>query len=103
LEKTAAQQSGPTLWGYIASILPVPLLVVAGVLFLTFHAWEYYNKGQQQAAKTKIETINAALASYDATAANVKVGDLPAESAKLKAELENLQANVAKIQALAGC
>jgi hypothetical protein len=99
LERTAARQSGPTLWGYITSVLPVPFLIAAGAMFLSFQAWEYYNKGQQEAAKTKIERAEAALAALEGTAVNLKIGDLPAQTAKLKADLERARADVINKQA----
>jgi hypothetical protein len=101
LEKASAQGSSPTIWTYITSVLPVPLLVGAGALFLSFYAWDYYNKGQQEAAKTKIARAEAALAIFEGTTANLKIGDLPAQTAKLKADLERAQADVANKQAQA--
>jgi len=92
LEKTATQQNGRSIWEYITSVLPAPVLVIAGIVFLSFNAWDYYNKGQQDAAKTKIEKAEAALAALEGTTANLKIEDVPAQTAKLKADLQKGQA-----------
>jgi hypothetical protein len=101
LEKKAARRRGSPGWDGATSVFTAALLIAAGVLFLSFHAWAYYNDGQQQAAKTKAGRVEVALAAYHAVGSNPTADELPAEIQKLKAQLEKLKAEVVYQQAQA--
>lgn len=105
LEATAAQRSGAAggifeqLWLFVSAFVPPWIIGAALAVFLTFHAWEYYNGAQMVVAETQIAKAQAAQKDAEAKALNAKIGDEPLRLKTLQAELAKRQAEAARAKA----
>ena len=93
LEKKTGR--GGSLWDVATAFIPVWLVVTALAGFAGFTGWEYYQKSQQELAKTQRLQFEAQIAEVEARAST------SSEAPKLKAELEAKQeeARLARIDA----
>ncbi|MHB8267476.1 hypothetical protein [Bradyrhizobium sp.] len=82
---------GETL-NFISAHVPPVLIKIALVVFLGYHAWDYYNRAQQMVAEVESKQGEAAKFKADADAIYNRIGADSAELAKLKAELTRLRA-----------
>jgi hypothetical protein len=56
------------VWRYFTAYVP-PWIIAGGLaVFLTFHAWEYYNQAQMAVAETQLTKAQAALKDAEANA-----------------------------------
>jgi len=82
---------GETL-NFISGRVPPALVKIALVVFLGYHAWDYYNRAQQLVAEVESKQGEAEKIKADADAINNRIGADSAALASLKAELKRLQA-----------
>jgi hypothetical protein len=95
-----AQEAGATpefnqsggLWGMVAQLInsTVPRLVLtaAALVFLGYHAWDYYNEARREPALTEEIQAKAAIEKVKADALNQKIENDTLEARLKKAELE---------------
>jgi hypothetical protein len=76
----------------ISEHVPTNLVRAALVVFLGYHAWDYYARAQQMVADVEAKNAEARQAEVEADAINQKIGVDSASLAKVKAELTALQA-----------
>jgi hypothetical protein len=98
-EKPGAQQSGfMGVWGMILQMthmLPKSVIVGALVVFLGYHAWDYYNAARRDPAETQEAIAKAAAAQAEADAQNKRVGNDTVRGAAVEAEMQKLRAEAA--------
>jgi chromosome segregation ATPase len=85
---------GETL-NFISAHVPPVLIQAALVVFLGYHAWDYYNRAQQMVAQVESKQAEAVKAQAEADALNKKIGEETVVLATLKAELQKTQADAA--------
>jgi chromosome segregation ATPase len=82
---------GETL-NFISARVPPTLVQIALVVFLGYHAWDYYSRAQQMVAEVESKQGEAEKFKADADAINNRIGADSAALAGLKADLKRLQA-----------
>jgi uncharacterized protein YecT (DUF1311 family) len=104
-EKPCAQQSGfMGVWGMILQMthtLPKAVIVGALVVFLGYHAWDYYNAARRDPAETQDIMAKAGTAQVDYEAQNKMVGNDTRRGAMVEAELRKLRAEAITAEAQA--
>jgi hypothetical protein len=84
------------VWRYFTAYVP-PWIVAAGLaVFLSFHAWEYYNQAQMAVAETQLAKAQAALKDAEARAQSAKSDGDTVRLATVKAELAKKQQEAAR-------
>jgi uncharacterized protein (DUF2249 family) len=93
---------GETL-NFISAHVPPALVKIALVVFLGYHAWDYYNRAQQMVAQVESKRAEAMETQAKADGVNAMVDGQSTARNKLKAELAQLRAaaEIAKANALA--
>ena len=76
----------------ISDHIPPRFVQLGLVVFLGYHAWDYYARAQQMVADVQTKNAEAREAEVEADAINQKMGLDSAAVAKMKAELTQLQA-----------
>jgi hypothetical protein len=112
-EKPGAQQ-GPLsgllgVWGLVGELLKgLPKTVIMGglVIFLGYHAWDYYNAARRDPAETQELMAKAGNAQVEYNAQNALAGDAIAgddtvRGAAVRAEMEKFRAEAATAKATA--
>jgi hypothetical protein len=104
-EKPGAQQSGfMGVWGMILQMthmLPKSVIVGALVVFLGYHAWDYFNAARRDPAETQEIMAKAAAAQAEVDAQNKRVGNDTVRGAAVEAEMQKLRAEAAAAKATA--
>jgi hypothetical protein len=93
---------GETL-NFISAHVPPALVKIALVVFLGYHAWDYYNRAQQFVAQVESKRAEAMEVQAKADGVNAMVDGQSTARNKLRAELAQLRAaaETAKANALA--
>ena len=93
---------GETL-NFISAHVPPALVKIALVVFLGYHAWDYYNRAQQFVAQVESKRAEAMEVQAKADGVNAMVDGQSTARNKLRAELAHLRAaaETAKANALA--
>ena len=89
---------GDTL-NFVSARVPPALIKVALVVFIGFHAWEYYNRSQQFVAQVESKRAEALEGQVRADAVNKVTAGVTARTATLEAEFEKVKADAATAQA----
>jgi len=76
-------------------MLPKSVIVGALVVFLGYHAWDYYNAARRDPAETQEAIAKAAAAQAEADAQNKRVGNDTVRGAAVEAEMQKLRAEAA--------
>jgi chromosome segregation ATPase len=79
--------------------VPPVLIQAALVVFLAYHAWDYFNRAQQMVAQVESKHAEAAQAQAETDAKNTLIKGNTAALATLIAELEKTQADAATAKA----
>jgi hypothetical protein len=102
-EKPGAQQSGfMGVWGMILQMthmLPKSVIVGALVVFLGYHAWDYFNAARRDPAETQKIMSEAAREQAEADAQNKRVGNDTVRGAAVEAEMQKLRQEAAAAKA----
>lgn len=78
---------------FVSAHVPTRLTTAAIVIFLGYHAWDYFQRAQQMVAALEAKRAEAAAAIVEADAQNKRIGNDSMRLATLKAELEKVQAD----------
>jgi hypothetical protein len=103
-EKLGAQQGSqlPGVWGMalqMLQMLPGPVIIGGLVVFLGYHAWDYYNAARRDPAETQEIMAKAGTAQVDYNAQNAPAGDDTVRGAAVRAEMDKLKAEAAAAKA----
>jgi hypothetical protein len=79
--------------------LPRPIIVGGLLIFLGWHAWDYYNAAIRDPAETQEIKAKAATAQAEANAQNALAGDDTVRGAAVRAEMEKLRQEAAAAKA----
>jgi hypothetical protein len=83
----------------ISAHVPPLLIQAALVVFLAYHAWDYFNRAQQMVAQVESKRAEAAQAQAETDAKNTLIKGNTAALATLIAELDKTQADAATAKA----
>jgi hypothetical protein len=83
---------GETL-NFIAAHIPPVLVKIALIVFLGYHAWDYFNRAQQMVAQVESKRADATETQAKADSVNTTVDGQTTARAKLKADLDKLRAD----------
>lgn len=97
------QQSGGLYGMVVQLIASIPRTIIIGiaVVFVGYHAWDYYNASRRDPAETQEALAKAATAQAEADAQNKKVGNDTVRGAAVEAEMEKIRAEAAAAKAQA--
>jgi hypothetical protein len=84
---------------FISAHVPPRLIQAALVVFLAYHAWDYFNRAQQMVAQVEAKRAEAAQAQAETDAKNNLIKGNTAALATLIADLEKTQAEAATAKA----
>jgi hypothetical protein len=84
---------------FVTAHVPPKLITAALVVFLAYHAWDYFNRAQQMVAQLEAKRAEAAQVQADADAQNAKIKDESLKLATVRAELAKTQADAATAKA----
>lgn len=79
--------------------LPRPIIIGGLLIFLGWHAWDYYNAARRDPAETQEIMAKAATAQAEANAQNALAGDDTVRGAAVRAEMEKLRQEAAAAKA----
>jgi chromosome segregation ATPase len=86
-------------FNFVTAHVPRRLVAVALVVFLSYHAWDYYNRAQQMVAQLEAKRAEAVQTQTDADAQNAATNGESVRSATIRAELARLEADAATAKA----
>jgi chromosome segregation ATPase len=84
---------------FLTARVPQRLTAAALVVFLSYHAWDYYNRGQQMVAQLEAKRAEAVQTQADADAQNAVINGESVKSATIRAELARVEADAATAKA----